>query len=784
MRSEKVLPTHEEGEDGDGALQHLMEAPPTAIKQVLFQFIEQNEAPEVVTSADMTPDGQYGETWVMATPRRVVVYDPDHGSPQTREIRLADLEKVDKIDFVGNGALRFTTSRDACEVRFSLSQSSKFDDVRDVIESLRGKERKESDDENRKGNGRRSRRGLTPEALRARVKARAKRSGRCQKCGRLLPYRHGVCPLCLERTRLLMRLFPYLQPYLFFVVLNLILMFITTGLGLLPPFLTKTLLDDVFPKRNLSLLFIVLGALLGSNLANSVLGSIRSYMTTWLQQRIVIRLRTQLYTYLHQLSLSFYDRQSVGHLIQRVMSDTSALQSFIATGMVEIIQNVMTIFIISATMLLMDWKLALVTLLPVPLMVMGNQWYARKVYRIYQRIWRQSARLSSILTDTLPGVRVVKAFAQENREVKRFIAQNELLLATNLRAAHMSRVFQPIMGLLSTIGTMSIWAVGGYMVISSGSITPGVLMAFLQYLHRFYQPVHALCNMNERIQSVAASAERVFELIDTKPDVEDDPDAVELPEIQGHVRFDDTSFGYDTGTKVLEGISLDVQPGEMIGLVGHSGAGKSTLINLICRFYDVTEGTISVDGHDIRKVKLNSLRSQIGVVLQEPYLFRGTIAENIAYGHPDATREEIVRAAIAANAHEFICRAADGYDTMIGERGGGISGGERQRISIARAILKSPRILILDEATASVDTQTEAKIREAVERLVQGRTTFAIAHRLSTLRSANRLVVLDKGKIVEVGTHEELLAKEDGAFKKLWNMQMDVARRHQEVLSV
>jgi ATP-binding cassette subfamily B protein len=304
----------------------------------------------------------------------------------------------------------------------------------------------------------------------------------------------------------------------------------------------------------------------------------------------------------------------------------------------------------------------------------------------------------------------------------------------------------------------------------------------LQYLYRFYAPVHALCSMNDRIQSVAASAERVFELIDTQPDVDDAADAIDLPTVEGHVAFHDVSFGYDTGKKVLEHISFEVKPGEMVGLVGHSGAGKSTLINLICRFYDVSEGSVTIDGHDVRQVKLQSLREQIGVVLQEPYLFRGTIAENIAYGNPTATREEIVAAAIAANAHDFISRLPDGYDTMVGERGSGLSGGERQRISIARAILKNPRILILDEATASVDTQTEARIREAIERLVQGRTTIAIAHRLSTLRSADRLIVMDKGKIVEVGTHEELLAKPDGHFRKLWDMQMDIAKQRAELL--
>jgi len=755
----------------------LKEVPPEPVQAVLNEFIEPDEKPEVITAADMTPDGYYGETWLMVTPRRVVVFNPDHGSPQTYHFPLADLKQVEKLDFVGNGALRLVTHDRACEVRFTLSEEDKFTDVREVVEALREHAAAEAE-----GAANSHAKTVTQEMLRARAEARAKQKGRCPKCGRTLPRWSTVCPDCLQKAQLLLRLFPYLKPYWPYALLNLVLMFVLTGVSLAPPYLTKMLLDDVFPHKNMRLLFVVLGALLACNLLSSVLGATRSYMMTWLQQRIVLGLRTQLYQYLHRLSLSFYDRQGTGHLIQRIMSDTANLQTFIANGLQEIIEHVMTIGIICTIMFSMDWKLALITLGPVPLIVLGNRQFSLRIHRVYRRLWRQSARLSSILTDTLPGIRVVKAFAQEEREVDKFVRSNERLQETNLYAARIGRVFYPLMGLLSTLGTLAIWAYGGYLVIRTGSLTPGVLLAFLQYLYRFYAPVHALCSMNDRIQSVAASAERVFELIDTQPDVDDAADAIDLPTVEGHVAFHDVSFGYDTGKKVLEHISFEVKPGEMVGLVGHSGAGKSTLINLICRFYDVSEGSVTIDGHDVRQVKLQSLREQIGVVLQEPYLFRGTIAENIAYGNPTATREEIVAAAIAANAHDFISRLPDGYDTMVGERGSGLSGGERQRISIARAILKNPRILILDEATASVDTQTEARIREAIERLVQGRTTIAIAHRLSTLRSADRLIVMDKGKIVEVGTHEELLAKPDGHFRKLWDMQMDIAKQRAELL--
>ncbi|MCS6859047.1 MAG: ABC transporter ATP-binding protein/permease, partial [Abditibacteriales bacterium] len=325
---------------------------------------------------------------------------------------------------------------------------------------------------------------------------------------------------------------------------------------------------------------------------------------------------------------------------------------------------------------------------------------------------------------------------------------------------------------------ITVWGYGGSIVLNSQGerMTVGALIAFINYLWRFYGPVQTLSAVNDQVQAAATAAERVFELLDTKPEIDDDEDAVDLPAIKGHIKFENVSFAYEPGKNVLHDINLEIRPGEMIGLVGHSGAGKTTFINLIGRFYDVKEGAIYVDGHDIRKVTVKSLRDQIGVVLQEPYLFYGTIFENIAYGKPEATMEEVIAAAKAANAHEFILRLPDGYDTMCGERGTRLSGGEKQRISIARAILKNPRILILDEATSSVDTETEARIQQAINRLVQNRTTIAIAHRLSTLSAADRLLVFDKGRLVEQGTHEELLAHEDGIFKRLVRMQEELAK--------
>ena len=394
-----------------------------------------------------------------------------------------------------------------------------------------------------------------------------------------------------------------------------------------------------------------------------------------------------------------------------------------------------------------------------------------KVFRV---LWKRYANISTLLASTIPGVRVVKAFARERHEVSRFNEYTYQVLHGEMNAAKLYTLYRPIMGFIVFSGSILIWFVGGQQIFN-GELTLGGLFMFQSYMYRFFGPVQTLCHMNERFVRAATSADRVFEILDTPPSVADKKDAVALEKVQGTVEFKDVYFSYDTEKNALNGVSFHAEAGEMIGLVGHSGAGKSTLINLITRFYDASDGTIEIDGHNIQDIKVKALRQQVGVVLQDPFLFQGTIAENIGYSKPGATRHEIVAAAKAANAHDFIIKFPDGYDTMVGERGARVSGGERQRISIARAILKNPRILILDEATSSVDTETESKIQEALERLVRGRTVFAIAHRLSTLKYADRLVVLKDGEVDEIGTHEELLAKE-GTYAGLCSKQTELSK--------
>ncbi len=502
--------------------------------------------------------------------------------------------------------------------------------------------------------------------------------------------------------------------------------------------------------------------------------SIRGFMMAWVGQNITRRLQNETYQHLNTLSIDFFHERDTGNLMSRITHDVSRLRDFIANGLQDIVGDSLTLIYMCLIMFFFNWKLALWTLIPIPCLIFFTIIFGKKMSKVYQVLWKRYANISTILASTIPGVRVVKAFARERYEISRFNEMTHQVFSGEMNAAKLGSLYRPIMEFITFSGSILIWLVGGWQIFQ-GDLTLGTLFMFQTYMMQFFGPVRTLCQMNERFIRAGTSAERVFDILDTPPSISDKKDAVALANIRGAIAFNDVVFSYDNEKNALNGISFDVQPGEMIGLVGHSGAGKSTLINLITRFYDPNFGAITIDGHDSRDIRVKALRQQIGVVLQDPFLFEGTIAQNIGYSKPGASRHEIIAAAKAANAHDFIIKFPDGYDTMVGERGARVSGGERQRISIARAILKNPRILILDEATSSIDTETESKIQEALERLVRGRTVFAIAHRLSTLKYADRLVVLKEGEVDEIGTHEELI-EQDGTYASLCQKQTELSR--------
>ncbi|HJU74724.1 MAG TPA: ABC transporter ATP-binding protein, partial [Gemmatimonadaceae bacterium] len=426
-------------------------------------------------------------------------------------------------------------------------------------------------------------------------------------------------------------------------------------------------------------------------------------------------------------------------------------------------------------LLLLDWRLGLVMVLPVPLFIWLIYWHGESLQRLFIRAWRKWSRVTDVLSDTIPGIRVVKAFNQESREIERFDARNDDVTDEFNRIHRTWTTFWPALMFAVHATTVLVWVFAVPRLLGDGTpLSAGVFVSFLLYATMFINPIEMIGQMARTMNRATSSAHRVFEVLDSKPEVRDGPAPVRLEPVQGRVTFENVTFAYDGVRQVLRGISFDVAPGELIGLVGPSGGGKSTVVSLIARFYDVSGGAVRVDGVDVRKLDTGHYREQLGMVLQDPYLFHGTILENIRYGLPHASLGEVIAAAQAANAHDFICKLGQGYDTVVGERGHTLSGGERQRISIARAILHNPRILILDEATSSVDTETEREIQEALERLIAGRTVFAIAHRLSTLRRASRLFVLEDGKLAESGTHRELLGKHDGIYRRLYELQLQL----------
>ena len=601
----------------------------------------------------------------------------------------------------------------------------------------------------------------------------------CAKCSRPLPEDSDICLGCLNRGKTLLRLFAFMKPYKARLAWGTGLILLGTLAEVAPPYLTKILVDDVLTQGHTQLFAWLLFGLVISRLVIMGVQISRGRNVAYLSSQVAVEIRTSLFHKLQQLSLGFYDKRNVGSIMSRMTNDTGALYDVLVDGVPVVVNQGALLIGIPVAMMFVNWKIALLALIPVPFVLLGVRLFRRKMMRVWSKFWHAHARMSSTLNGILQGTRVVKAFRGEQREEKRFGKRITDVAQGGYVAERAWSNFFPLVVFTMSLSTFVVWWFGGHAVLDK-EMTLGDLTAFIGYLAMLSQPIMMLQRVIDWTSRSLTAAERVFEVMDTPIDIEDTSKAVEMPHIKGDVKFTNVHFGYEKAREIIHGIDLDVKAGEIIGLVGHSGAGKSTLINLLLRFYDPTQGSIEIDGIDLRKIKLEDFRRQVGVVLQDSYLFPGSIRHNIAYGRPDASLEEIIEAAMAANSHQFIVNFPDGYDTYVGERGHRLSGGERQRIAIARAILHNPRILILDEATASVDTQTERLIQEGLERLVEGRTVFAIAHRLSTLRNATRLVVLENGKIAEMGAHDELLSKEGGIYAKLVDMQREMNKVHDE----
>ncbi|QYK52194.1 MAG: ABC transporter ATP-binding protein [Fimbriimonadaceae bacterium] len=696
-------------------------------------------------AADLTEDGRFGIRHVRVSESAVTV--TNEAGAIILNVPIADLEEAKNASLVSGGrlVLRTKSHEDIVAASYSLTRAQAFGELARGIQQLaKGEE-------------------FNVNLVQQKI--------RCDKCGRLLPEKDGVCPNCINRGKTMLRLGSFLKPYKKKAILLGVYATGSTALALLPPKIQGEILDAFNAgNREIGPLMQMVGlwALVLVGLASIQVLSGR--LNTWLGSNLASDLRTTTYRAIEFLNLNYFDKKPVGAIASRVTQDTDRVWFFLVDGLPFLVINGMMLVAVAAMIFSINWLLAIMILAPIPLVAFISVKVWKPISNLFFRTSQKMARVHMHLNESLMGIRVVKAFAKEDNEYAKFKTRSEELRNANIKADQTWHTAFGGMTLCVTLGTVIHWAVGGTMLYR-GQLTFGEFYMIHAYLGMVYGPLQWFASVNNWFSRAMAGAERIFEILDTKP--ESALDGGDVRKITGQVEFRDVRFGYDKSNPVINGVSFTAKEGEMIGLVGHSGAGKSTTINLVSRFYEPDQGQILIDGIDYRELDLRSYRNQIGIVLQEPFLFNGTIADNIKYGNPDATMEQVMEAAKAANAHDFVLMKSDGYDTMVGERGARMSGGEKQRISIARAILHDPKILILDEATSSVDVETERKIQEAIQRLIAGRTTFAIAHRLSTLRNADRLLVLDRGKVVEEGTHEELMDRK-GRFYDLVQTQSAV----------
>ena len=569
----------------------------------------------------------------------------------------------------------------------------------------------------------------------------------------------------------LLRVLSYLKPYKKAVSLTLGFAILTTLLDLIPPWIIKVIIDELVDGKKTSLINWVVVGLIGVYFLRNFLNYQRIMFNNRLEQNVVFDMRSNVYKALNQLSINFFENRSTGGLMSRVNDDVNYVERIFIDGVEQVVTAILTLTGITIILFYLHWKLALVALLPIPLLIWGASIYTKKAHSLYHKVRESAAKMNSRLQDSISGIREIFAFNRQSHEISLFEKKSREYCNSNLKVMSLWAIYSPAMMFLGSLGTALILLYGTELIYNN-EITIGSLVAFIGYLALFYTPINQLHSVNHMLQHALASSERIFEIIDRQPDVKEIPNAF-LPttNMRGEIEFQEVTFAYTQNKPVIKNLSLNISSGNKIALVGHTGSGKSTLIKLLLRFYDTDLGKITIDNHNIKELKISYLREQIGLVSQDPYLFNGTVAENILYGNVEANHEQMRKAAIAAHADDFVKGLPEEYDTRIGERGVKLSGGEKHRIAIARTLLKDPPILILDEATASVDTETELKIKEALSSLMARRTTILIAHRLSTLEGADRILVIKSGKLIESGTHDQMINNET-EYAQLFRSQM------------